>query len=1047
MHHLCTVATVAAVAATAMVGCPDDDRGDAADADAALDSATGDTSEVGDTSRADAAEDTSLADSSTPDTAADTLVDTSGPWEWPWPEATVDVPAHASWKGRLLYPDEPFRSAVTSYNDPAPRWVKLTVFTGDPARVYFQDSNAYQLHYEFAKARLPPFDGLSHEAFDQLTLYDSPDRAAILGAVLYAPKAHAREIGVQLVSQDPLDPRVVDVLFDLIVDAVDPGDGGPVEAFYVPTFEQRAAVEADAAWYAALDIPVSGAERWAQGNACYARGWAVGRLTWVPGDQIDAAYAAGTLLPTDILLTDGVPAEIPYVAGVVTLSASTPSSHVAILSQTFGVPFAWLALAEDAAAAQALVGHEVALRATAEDGYGPCLVDLFDVDGLFDAAHRAELLALKAPAALDLPAKDTYGALTAPTDGLTSADSKYFGGKASNFGLLRRTIPGNTPDPALAISFDLWDAFMGQTLEGTGTTLRADIATRLAGYAWPPDMAALKADLAAVRDLVKGAAFTAAQRSDLIAALDVFDPDRKIRFRSSTNVEDTDTFVGAGLYSSYSGCLADDLDGDDAGPSLCDPSKPKERGVFVAIRKVFASFWNDNAFVERLRRGVDEGDVGMAVLVHHSFPDEIELANGVATLHKRYSLAYQLVTQLGAVSVTNPDTAAQPEVVSADIYGFGTALTVGQTSSLVALGDHVMTWEDDYLALVDLLEQVREAFAASLAHDSTYSLDFEYKRVVPGDLVVKQVRPLPRPSNEATVPTYLLPSATPLRRCVGQGEYGTVWSIHRAKMQLSLSNAGTWLDDASLAVPFYVDANLTLPAPSGGGGVLALTGAPSTWPDHAHVVDRGEATTSWTDGAGPDRRTFGLITAVTQRVAPARAPIFALTDLSLQVRIDYATPQFEIQWDGNPTTTSTDWVRLGACPDEEVITADHSLVSRTASSGDVTVETDFWWPPPPTGIVAGYTAPLAKWEQTRITGLTADPIVLATDWSQTYRPGHHNITEEFLFEPGREPGMPQATLDALAAADVWMVHVEVGYQQGQIWIVGFDGKRRTLKTE
>ena len=111
-----------------------------------------------------------------------------------------------------------------------------------------------------------------------------------------------------------------------------------------------------------------------------------------------------------------------------------------------------------------------------------------------------------------------------------------------------------------------------------------------------------------------------------------FDPQRNIRFRSSSNVEDTEQFVGAGLYDSFSGCLADDLDDDTAGPCRCDPAEPKERGVFRAIRKVYASFYNDDAYLERLRHGIDEAQVGMGLLVHHSFPDEIERANGVATL-------------------------------------------------------------------------------------------------------------------------------------------------------------------------------------------------------------------------------------------------------------------------------------------------------------------------------------------------------------------------------------------------------------------------------
>ena len=96
----------------------------------------------------------------------------------------------------------------------------------------------------------------------------------------------------------------------------------------------------------------------------------------------------------------------------------------------------------------------------------------------------------------------------------------------------------------------------------------------------------------------------------------------------------------------------------------CDPDQDKERGVFRAIRKVFASFYNLNAFLERLRHGIDENDVGMALLVHHSFPDEDELANGVALYEPSiYDIDTRLVSQQGANSVTNPNPGEIPEQV------------------------------------------------------------------------------------------------------------------------------------------------------------------------------------------------------------------------------------------------------------------------------------------------------------------------------------------------------------------------------------------------
>src|SRR5205085_1451619 len=137
-----------------------------------------------------------------------------------------------------------------------------------------------------------------------------------------------------------------------------------------------------------------------------------------------------------------------------------------------------------------------------------------------------------------------------------------------NFGLLRRAIPQNSPK-AIAISFDLWDEFLGQTLPG-GKTLRQEIQARLAGFSYPPDMKKLTAALEAIRTLITdNTVFTEAQMNAIGAVLLAnFDPTIKIRFRSSTNVEDSENFTGAGLYDSYSGCLADDRDGDTTGPSI-----------------------------------------------------------------------------------------------------------------------------------------------------------------------------------------------------------------------------------------------------------------------------------------------------------------------------------------------------------------------------------------------------------------------------------------------------------------------------------------------
>ena len=110
-------------------------------------------------------------------------------------------------------------------------------------------------------------------------------------------------------------------------------------------------------------------------------------------------------------------------------------------------------------------------------------------------------------------------------------------------------------------------------------TLGEEIDSRLQSFSsWPTDIAGLDKALRDIRNIIRKASdFSDEQKSAILEGLSQFSPTEKIRFRSSTNVEDTRYFVGAGLYDSYSGCILDDTDNDDTGPSHCDPDEADER--------------------------------------------------------------------------------------------------------------------------------------------------------------------------------------------------------------------------------------------------------------------------------------------------------------------------------------------------------------------------------------------------------------------------------------------------------------------------------------
>jgi phosphoenolpyruvate synthase/pyruvate phosphate dikinase len=215
-----------------------------------------------------------------------------------------------------------------------------------------------------------------------------------------------------------------------------------------------------------------------------------------------------------------------------------------------------------------------------------------------------------------------------------------------------------------------------------------------------------RAVLKDLRSRIKDAAFPASLLADLVNAIwSTFGESalgQRLRFRSSTNVEDLDSFTGAGLYDSKTGCYADEVDGDQTGPSLCLGTQEKtalkaqldarrveqtahpdwtwlaaiiddleqdltlEKPLTDAIRKVWASLWNEIAFNEREYFGIEHRLAQMGIAVTLSFVNEKASAVAVTNLHVDDGLPlYRLNSQAGIESVVEPgDPTAVAELLS-----------------------------------------------------------------------------------------------------------------------------------------------------------------------------------------------------------------------------------------------------------------------------------------------------------------------------------------------------------------------------------------------
>ena len=981
--------------------------------------------------------------------------------------------ASANWKTRLSLPSDKFLVEFKAADGGAwvppgtkkpkeTQWVKFTVLMDDLTTVYFQDGNKLKFHYDFGTGHVPEFDDMTHMEFDGATLYHA-GRRAVMGAVLFSEKNS--EYAIQLVGQDKFPAPMVRFLWQLVDGALDKPER--LRGLYMPTYEQADGSGAVAETLAQHDVPVVSAQRWETGtDASYSFGWAMGRLVFVEGGNIAGAFRAGELTSGDILLTDHVPAEVPRVAGIVALNPSTPNSHVAILAKNFGVPFYYEGNEATRAGLPELAGREVMVRTS--EGWGinssGATATLVALEADLPDAFRDAVARLKAPLNLKFAAKAKAGVYTLAMKSVKPSDTKLVGGKAAKFSLLRKLIPNNSPDPAIAITFDLWDEFMAQRL-ANGRSLRGEIDSRLAKaheFGLPAELAdALKG----IRKLIRDGEFVESQRQALIAALSPFDRTQKIRFRSSTNMEDSRHFTGAGLYDSYSGCLLDDLDDDTAGPCACDNTKPKERGVFRAIKRVYASFYNNNAYLERRHFSVDEGDVGMAILVHHSFPDETELANGVAVSdYNSYSAGSfnmwtALSTQVGATSVANPDSAAVPEEVNISFYksssgSTGRTLNFNKRSSLLQVGrDHVMDWKVDYEMLHKLFEKIAPGFSRYAVDRMKYTLDFEYKKVDADRIVVKQVRELPQPQ-ELTNPTPILAGGqATLRLFQGEtGGSGGVFAYHRLKSIWNINAASRVLETTGQKSSIINAAAWTRVID---GEPLVVEDGIAGWPKHRFSTGkRGNETVlvdRWQESRDGKTTTYKMSVVIPRWLPDRNSPAVFLGELLVYLEANYSKTleNLSIDWQtGEPTYKSvkTEEIQLSAFDPNETISPDDLPQDRMVEGKDEKkIEIEFFWPPHPTGPTAGYTAPLKAWKQTTITGLLDTPLVLKGWFSQTYAPGHHNFWEEFIFEPSMEEGISEELLAELEEADVKQIYLFIErWRSANAMIIGFDGKARVF---
>jgi pyruvate, water dikinase len=497
-------------------------------------------------------------------------------------------------------------------------------------------------------------------------------------------------------------------------------------------------------------------------SVSYSLGEGYGYLDIVARGQPLVSYG-----PRDVVVVESAPNDISIVAGLVSANPQSPASHTNLRLQEKGIPSAAVpAIYADASVAR-LGGSLVHVVVGASTVIiEPAL--LADAEAFWASHHP------KVPA----PVSDLSVTQLKGFDVLRSADTPAFGVKTSNLGELHALLAADNRVEGFGIPFSRYREHLA--VNG----LDAAVTATLANSCLPIDALCKRKVLDDLHDRIRDAPLDAAFAATLEAKLrEVFGAGvdtLPLRLRSSTNVEDLDVFTGAGLYDSARGCLADDLDGDELGPSKClgaeekadmqarlaarkaeyaahperswfpaiiddlEGDLTKERTVARAVRKVWASLWNEAAFDERAYFGIDQTAALMGMAVEPTFVLERAEAVAFTALDDGQGGAtlYRVVSQADGESAVEP---ADPTLV-AEVLTFhraGSAVSAAKVLVYSTSSPAASLWSaPDLDTLGALLFSVHDHFTTAvypaLAHPS---LDIEVKLAHDGKVVVKQVRP------------------------------------------------------------------------------------------------------------------------------------------------------------------------------------------------------------------------------------------------------------------------------------------------------------------
>ena len=438
----------------------------------------------------------------------------------------------------------------------------------DNNKIYYVNNKRYSFHKDFVNGTYLSLES-GKEFFDNN--YLKPNRRFILGTIAY--QTPVKRWTFEFWEGDLIPADQIQLAGEVIN-----------KTFFTPVAFKPNSLRQDEASHS-----LTGVERVLQSDIAKEQAYqalniakGIGRIHII--DKLDDHVEIGF---NEILVLDEVPVQLPPVAGIITSKPSTPLSHINLLAKGWGIPNAYIKNAKE------LFKQYDTWWVTFETNRDNYSVKRADLNQLHEYQRR-----LKERLDVVKPRFDLSETRLLSLAQQRKTLSIAFGGKSANLGeVMHANLPGIIVPGGFTIPFYYYDEFIKRN------NLDDEIFALLNDQKFVHDPAYRRGRLETLREHIQKAEFDPELKKEVLDRVAREFTGKGLFVRSSSNSEDLPNFSGAGLYTTV-------------------PNVRGDKELIEAIKTVWASLWNFEAYEFRERANIDHSKIFMAVLLQEGINSE-----------------------------------------------------------------------------------------------------------------------------------------------------------------------------------------------------------------------------------------------------------------------------------------------------------------------------------------------------------------------------------------------------------------------------------------